>query len=108
MVRVRVLTVCYLGNPALIIHNLDHGHRPAHSRHLTTAHTAAEVTFLPDPATTPATTPQHGSHGPRPSIFRRFVKVQRREVVAETLETMLNMLKLGCLSESEPPKGSLV
>ena len=55
MVRVRVLTVCYLGNPGLIIHNLDHGHRPAHSRHLTTAHTAAEVTFLPDPATTPAT-----------------------------------------------------
>ena len=46
---------CYLGNPALIIHNLDHGHCPAHSphsRHLTTAHTAAEVTFLLDPATT--------------------------------------------------------
>lgn len=59
MLRVRVLTVCYLGNPELIIHNLEHGHCPTHTR-LTTAHTAAEVTFLPAPATTPATTPQRG------------------------------------------------
>ena len=55
MLRVRVLTVCYLGNPELIIHNLEHGHCPTHTRQLTTAHTAAEVTFLPAPATTPAT-----------------------------------------------------
>ena len=88
MVRVRVLTVCYLGNPALIIHNLDHGHRPAHSRHLTTAHTAAEVTFLPDPATTPATTPQHDRvMDPHPQYFADLSKF-REEKLLQKLEKL--------------------
>ena len=87
MVRVRVLTVCYLGNPALIIHNLDHGHRPAHSRHLTTAHTAAEVTFLPAPATTPATRRNMAVMDPDPQYFEDLSKF-REEKLLQKLEKL--------------------